>query len=56
MKEPTETYRWTVTVLLGIAAIVEIFVMNAFNGFGVVLFFILVATCGALAIRYPPYQ
>jgi hypothetical protein len=52
MKEATEEIRWAVTVLLVIAAVITIFLSQAFNGFGAIIVFILLAICGALAVRY----
>jgi len=55
MKEPTEEIRWAVIVMLAVAAIgVNTPLINTLGG--VILSFILLAICGGLAIRYPPYQ
>lgn len=57
MKEPTETIRWTVTILLIVAGIISIgLTVRGYNSFFFVIEFVLLATCGALAARYPPYQ
>lgn len=55
MNEPSEETRWAVTVMLAIAAIgVNTPLVNTTGG--IFLSFILLAICGGLAMRYPPYQ
>jgi len=56
MNEPSAGIRDVVTVLLVLAAVVVIWLMVSYTDLGAILLTILLAICGGLAVRYPPYQ